>query len=503
MTVPFNRMPTNLRAPLFYAEVNAAPNFYAGNSRLLLIGQMLTGSATAGVPLLVQGADIDALFGRGSMICAMARIAQRNNPFGEIWALPLADAAGSAAATGSFTVSGTLTPGIAVVYVEGHRLAVPVTAADTPTTIAAAIAAAINAGYTNQNGVGCLFGVTASAALGVVTLTARNKGPLGNFIHLADDLVGDEGPNAANIAISAMTGGAGAPTLDAGLAALGSQEFDFLACPYADATSLDSLKSFLSDVGGRWDPVKGLYGWAISVNYGTLSAHATLGAARNDPHVHIVGFKSCPTPPAEVCAAIAAQVQMHKNLGAPLSQAGEISRPLQTLVLAGVRAPRLANQWTLDERNTLYFDGIGACYVAPGGDVCLDRVISTYRLNAWGSPDTTWLDIETSVQTAYALRYLRQKITQTYPRTALVSDNPNANAGFATISDIKGTVIHAYGDLVGAGVMKNKQLFADNVVVEQASDPNRVNAYLPFDVVNQLRIFAANATTNLNAAAAG
>ena len=68
----------------------------------------------------------------------------------------------------------------------------------------------------------------------------------------------------------------------------------------------------------------------------------------------------------------------------------------------------------------------------------------------------------------------------------------------ATPKSVRDTLIHAYTDLVALGVLENVDLFAKYVVVER--DPNnatRLNAYLPFDVVNQLRVFAANVTAFL------
>ena len=45
---------------------------------------------------------------------------------------------------------------------------------------------------------------------------------------------------------------------------------------------------------------------------------------------------------------------------------------------------------------------------------------------------------------------------------------------------------------------ENASVFAQYVVVERdPNDANRVNAYLPVDVVNQLRVFAANITAYL------
>lgn len=498
MGVAFNQIPTSLRPPLFYAEVNSGLSFFAGNSKHLLIGQKLSGgSASANVPQIVQIDDIEARYGAGSMLVDMIRVAKKNNQIGELWALPLADPSG-AAAVWDVTIAGTLTPGVAVLYIAGRRIEVSVTAADTVTTVAAALAAAINAGWVDLDGQTYLHPVSATSALGVATLTARHIGLDGNSIGIEKDRIGDEGPNAALITIAATTPGSGTPALTTGLAACGATEFDMIAFPYADATSLNTMRDFL---GARWEPLQGLYGGAFTALLGNLSAQSTLGNARNDPNTHIMGYQGSPTPTWIWAAAIGAQVQAHKNLGADLSQAGEISRPMHTLILKEVMPPAdISKRWTTSDLQTLYYDGISGYHVTPDGQVAINRLISTYQQNAWGSPDATWLDVETRYQTAYALRYLKQIVTSVYARVALIPDNPGNLQGFATITDIKSTIIHAYSRLVDAGIMKNKQLFADNLVVEQASDPNRVNVYLPLDVANQLRIFAVNATTFLNAA---
>ena len=502
MSVSFNRMPTNLRVPFFYAEVNSGLSFFAGNSKHLIVAQKLaSGTATVNVPQIVQTQNIETLYGAASHIVAMIYTAKLNNPDGEIWVAPLADPAGSAA-VGTITIAGTPTPGILTVYIAGQAETISVTAVDTPTTLAAALVVAINAGYPDLNGHIRYHPVTATSSAGVVTLTATHVGALGNTISIDKDLVGNEGPNAALVTIVQPTGGAGIPVLTSALAACGAIEFDMISFPYADATSLATMQTFLADAGGRWDPTVDIYGHAFTTNFGNLSAQTTLGLTRNDPHVSIMAVQASPTPPWIWTAAITAQVQLHKNLGADLTDAGEISRPMQTLELLGVLAPKLVSQyWVQSDRQTLYFDGMSAFFVTRDKRVVLDRVVTTYQTNVWGSPDTTFLDIETMYQTMYTLRYLRQVITQTYPRSALVPDNPGAIQGFTTPTDIKATIVHTYSNLVFNGIMKNTQIFTDHLIVEQAADPNRVNAYLPLDVVNQLRIFAANATVFLNAAA--
>jgi phage tail sheath gpL-like len=102
MTIQFNTIPqSNLRVPLFYAEINGAQTPYMTINRLLLLGQMLPGgSATPGQPVHIQG-DPRTLFAPGSMLADMGRISRINAPVQEVWALPMLDDVAGVAATGS------------------------------------------------------------------------------------------------------------------------------------------------------------------------------------------------------------------------------------------------------------------------------------------------------------------------------------------------------------------------------------------------------------------
>jgi phage tail sheath gpL-like len=485
--VAFNTIPGNILVPFWYAEINSGGSPYEGQSRLLLAGQKTAaGSATAGVPVgpIQSEAEAIALFGNGSMLHHMYLKARRNAPFQPIWTLPLADPAG-AAATGTITLSsapgGT---GVAVLRVLGRRLAVQVLSSDTVTLVAAALAAAIN---------GAGLPVTATAALGVVTLTARHVGTLGNG--LAVRIVNDE-PNvltAGNTAIVALAGGTGVPDLITPLANLGDDEFDWIAAPYADSNALNTIRDFLSGTSGRWSPTKQLYGHYITANFGTLSSNVTLGNSRNDRHVSIMASQISPSPVWEWAAALGGQVAAH------LTDAPELSRPLQTLILDGILPPDDRSVWwDIDDRQALYVDGMSGYKVTVDGQVAIDRVVTTEQVNAAGAPDATFRDIETIAQMMFTVRYMRTEVANRHARQALADENPFNVAEVATPASIRNTLVHAYRDLVALGVTEKPELFAEFVQVERdGNNATRVNAYIPVDVVNQLRVFAANVTTFL------
>lgn len=483
--VAFNAIPGNVLVPFTYFEINSGGSPFEGQSRLLLLGPKLSGgTATAGAPVgpIASEADAVALFGLGSIMVAMYRLARRNAPFQPIWALPLADPAGVAAA-GSLVCTAPGVTGVGVLEVCGQRLTVQINAADTATIVGASVAAAINdAGLP----------VTAVNTLGTVAVTCRHVGTIGNDILMR--LLTDE-PNAlvGFVTITQLTGGTGVPVLTTPLANLGDDEFDWIAGPYADTTSLNAIRDFLNDTSGRWSPTKQLYGHYATVKFDTLSNLVTLGDGRNDQHVSILGTKQASSPPWEWAAALGGQIATH------LTDAPEVSRPLQTLLLDGIKPPpSRADWWDIDDRQALYVDGIGAARVGRDGLVRIDRVVTTYQETAAGAADATFRDIETMGQLMFATRYFRTEVQNRHSRQALADDNPANLQELTTVRDIRATLVHAYRDLVNLGVLENVSTFADLLQVER--DPNnatRVNAYLPVDVVNQLRVFAANITTFL------
>jgi phage tail sheath gpL-like len=297
MFVQFNSIPANLCVPLFYAEINAGQSPYSGPSRLLLIGQKLAaGSAVLNTPIRLDGNE-EGLLGAGSMLAEMAIWARQNHPSGQIWMLPIDDPSG---VNQTFTV--TVASGIAgktgtaVLYVACERIEVTVAPTDEEADVAANLAVTIRP---------LSFPVTASVATNVVTLTARHKGTLGAKISIEKNLVGDEGPLQQYLTIASGTAGTGVPALGTALAALGDQEYDWIAAPYADTTSLDTIKDFLGATSGRWSPMQQLYGHDVTALFDTMSNLAAAGAARNDPNVSIMGVANSPSPPWRWAAAVA------------------------------------------------------------------------------------------------------------------------------------------------------------------------------------------------------
>src|SRR5690348_2168936 len=383
--VPFSNIPSNLRVPLFYAEVdNSQANTGQQTQRALLIGQMqASGTAAANTPVLCSSAAAAAtLCGGGSMLAAMAAAYFASDAFGEVWLLPLADAVGAVAATGKINfTAGPTANGVLSLYIAGTLVAVPVTAGDVGSDVAAVVAAAINAN-TSLPVTALVNGTTISE----VDITAVNAGLAGNDIDIRLNYrgaaSGESTPTGLAFTLTPLATGATNPTLTTALANLGDQPFDFIVCPYTDATSMDAIKALLNDQTGRWSWQSQVYGHAFYANRGTTSAQTTFGTARNNQHETVLGFNGSPSPNWVWAADLAGT--------AAVALRADPGRPLQTLAMSTALPPPLQSQFTLSERNTLLFDGISTFTVGQDGTIRLENVITTYQKNAFGNADDSY-----------------------------------------------------------------------------------------------------------------
>lgn len=230
MTISYNAIPADLRVPLFYAEMdNSQANSSSGDAmRTLLIGHALNGAETGQLRLHAGLSEVDATYGSGSMLARMYRSFRAGNPFGEVWCMAIAEPAAGTAATGKITVTGTaLSAGTLVVYLAGQRVQVGVGLNDQASTVATALAAAINAADA--------LPVTAAAEAAVVTLTARHKGVTGNDVSIVPNYRGVAGgevlPNGITLAVTVMAGGTGTVEWLPALSGLGMNRSSSFAIP--------------------------------------------------------------------------------------------------------------------------------------------------------------------------------------------------------------------------------------------------------------------------------
>lgn len=479
MTVSFNQIPINLRVPGQYIEFDnsrAQQGLPVMPHKIMVFGQRrAAGTVAQSVPTRITSpAQAEAFFGRGSMLSHMLAALKAANNFTECWACALDDNAAGALATGTITFTGSPTEnGTLNQYIAGRRVQTAITTAMTAAQVATAVAAAINA---NTD-----LDVTAAAAVGVVTLTARHKGENGNYIdHRLNYYFGEKTPDGLVAVIAAMSGGTANPDVATAIAAIGAEQYHTVIMPWTDAANLVKLETEMSS---RFGPLVQKEGQAFAAASGTHASIDTLVAARNSPHVSIMGSGKSPTPPWEWAAV----------LGSVDAYEPDPARPRQTLVLTGMLPPAAQDRFTLSERNIHLTDGAATFIVDTGGRCLIERLTTTYKTNSFGIPDISYLDIETLRTIAYLRYSVRSRIGLKFPRHKLANDGTRFGAGQAIVTPliIRAELLALFRDWEDAGLAENFEQFKRDLIVERnGSDPNRVDAVIPPDVINQFRVFA-------------
>lgn len=448
--------------------------------RLLVVGQKTSaGSATVLTPYRINTKDAAvAYFGKRSITSEMCRIIKDIAPKAELWAIVIADDAAGVPSVGTIVVSGTATAaGIWYGYIGGYRFKVLIPSGTTPSAAATLIGAAINA-LTNTP-------FTASVATATVTITCVHDGVFGNSLDLRFSYYqgeAAEAPTAQTLALTAFATGATNPDLATAIAALGDTQYTQVVNPYVDATNLTAMET---EWLRRWGNEVQLEGHLFSAISGNLAAHTGLGLARNCKVQTIMGAGLSPSAPWLWAAALAARDAIETDPALGDGMGG--NRPLHSELLA----PADADRFDRSERETLLASGISTHIVAADGSVAIERLISTYRLNAQSFADDSYLK-RTTLGTLQYIRYdVRAFVSMTWPRKKLGVEGVNYkdSANVVTASSIKNALI-ARAERVWAeklGLIENVEQFKADIDVVKVGDS--IVATLPPDFINQFMIF--------------
>lgn len=481
----YSTIPIILRGGVYLNIDNsrAIGGVFLDRYRVLMLGQKLVaGTATANVPVRVGSQSIAAdLFGLNSMLHIMAKRIFDQAPGLEVWAIPQADNGAGNAAVGSVVVGGAPTAsGTLAFYVGGERITVGVQSAASTTSIATAIAAAVNSITTNKYVTAAVDGVNLSK----VNVTALHKGECYNTVDLRHSYFrGEALPAGLTLAFTAMTGGTGNPDITAAIAAFGPMRWAKVAMPYTDAANLTLLENELLRRFGATVQLEGIaHSWAT----GTLSTLMTLGSSRNSPFVSIGGMKATPAPAFALGARYTALAAAAAIVDAP--------RQLRSLTMANELPPAEADRFNGDERENLLRDGIATWTVGDDGLIHNERAVTTYETNPQGVVDPSYRDVET-MECLHCIRSdIRGYVATTFPRHKLADDGPGITAGQSIVTPkFMKAALGARGFLwAQQGWIENyDDYLAQLAVSRDLNDVDRLNALIRPNVINNFRTLAA------------
>ncbi|AIK14267.1 Phage tail sheath protein [Pectobacterium atrosepticum] len=461
--VEFYEIGSSIRKPGKYFEFNtrlAVRTLPSNQQKVLLVAQMLSSGTATPLNAVNVFSDEEAatLFGRGSMAHLMVAEAIGCNSYLQLQVIGVSDAGAATAATGTMTLTGTATAsGTVSAFVGATRIDVAVSADDTAATVAAALNTAI--------GQKTALPVTASAAAGVVTLTAKNKGVAGNDITLR---IASTAAGVIAAAASMMNGDVD-PNIAPAFAAVFAAGHNIIVSPYATQTALTALRTYLDNVSGPLEQrgAIGVAGWHKSLSIGS-----TLSASINNGRITFGWHNGSVKTPAQIAAAYAAVIASEEDP----------ARPLNTLAMNTLDVTALSARPGRNEQENALYNGLTPFEIGPGDNVQIVRAISTYTKNADGVDDVSLLDITTIRTLDYVRKACRERITLRFPRDKLSSRTPDR---------VRSELLDVLYKLEELEIIENVDAYKDQLIVERDSqDVNRLNARIPADIVNGLHVFA-------------
>lgn len=480
-------IPDDLRVSLVTIDIDnsqALDGAPAQSRKILVIGHGLPVGTARDLTLhrVTGDSAADNLYGRGSMLAEMIKILRKGNNYTETWAMSVAAPAEGKEATATLTVEGKATQaGTLALMINGVTVQVGVSLNDEKEHVALAIIAAINKTPATQ--------VIASAvedAADKILLTVNWKGISGNGADVRLNYYpGESTPAGLNVTATPFSDGSGTPDMAAVVASLGTEWYTDTICPFTDTQNLNTLRDELLN---RWGPLKMMEAQTWSAYRGTHAESGTFGNTRNDWLISCIGTNIAPQPAWMWAASYGGTAAYYLAI--------DPARPLQTLVLKGILPPDRKIRWDTTERNLLLHDGIATHCVDAGDNVCIEREITMYRVNQYGDPDPSYLDVQ-SPATLGRIRYIiKNRFTNRYPRHKLadddVLDSLEPGQSVMTPKICTGELLDiCLTELVPAGLVENFADYKDTLQVwRDKNDNNRLNFICHPNLVNQLRVLA-------------
>lgn len=461
--IEFDFIPSSIRHPGVYTEYNTknAISTLPTNEQEVLILAPMTKSASGEFTeahRIYSDMQAAELFGEGSWAHLMARIAILNNPLIRLSVLGVSDNLAGVAATASVTLSGTATSqGVVTLMIGGStEFNIAVEKQEDATTLAARLSAVINA---NPSAL-----ASAEANEGVITLRAKNKGEIGNEIHLmANHTVKD-----LTVNVVVFSGGEGNVDLADALSSVAGTQYHVIISPFSDIKNAQALRDHVNAVSSPVEkkPAVAVMGWR-----GTMSEGTTFAEQINDGRVTVGWYKGA----LDSCALIAA------GYGAIIAGEEDPARPLNTLEIKGLAVTAPTQKPLFSEANQALFHGLTPITVV-NYRVQIMRAITTYTKSKTNTDDPSLLDLTTIRTLDYTRKAIEQRLALRFPRAKLSQRTP---------PKVKSEILDVLMRLEDQEILENVLVNKDKlVVVRNGIDPNRLDCAIPADVVNGLHVVA-------------
>lgn len=424
--------------------------------------------------------DVISAFGAGSEqhVCARSFwLVNRSTP---LYFAVVAESSGSQASL-TLTFTNTATANATVrTYIGKDFVDTGVVSGATPAQIAIAVSAMINSKT--------YLPVTASPSTNTVVITAKQKGLRGNQI-VGSALISPATGVATTVSPNVMTnftGGTSADDNTAILAKIAPRNFYYIISADNSTTQMGALNL---QVLNNADPNTGLRSVAGCGFTGSLSNAQTLTASLNSVRSEVVFQMLGDLLPCELASrAFGAYSLFEQDLGSQSSLNFDFFGSTNgTAGFWGVPAPISGVQMSKPQLSTCLTSGITPVHSNGNGvSFILERVTSKYTSS--GVLDLLAKDSHKRTVCDFYADLVLAKSANLQGKT--ISANPAKGQPRKPNSvcpeDFRQLLISAINEFDGKGLVQNASVIKADILCDLSSNPNRINALVPMQVVSLL-----------------
>ena len=494
LSIPLTGLASNDTVPGTYVEIlfaQGAASLGSATYAVILVGnKSVTGDATAdtaiygpypGSPASL-GSVQDAInrFGQGSELHRMYKRFLAINTVTPVFAIAALESIG-AAATLAVTFTGAATANGSVrLYMGDDFVDCPITNGDTPTIIAANAVVQANSRPD--------WASTASAALGVLTLTAKNKGPRGNWLRGAAVIQGSNvGITSSASLMAFFAGGTTADSNVNALATIAPFRYYYIVSAAEDSTQFGAVAS---QVATSALPTTGLRSRCITGSVDTAGNITTIATGVNNPRAEFEWLQNADLTPSELASNGAAVYSLGEIPTAFRCNFDSYGQDAVTQATWKVPAPR---SMTAPSRATIKAalnNGITPIAVAPNGTTYLVKRVTSKSLTGANNDYRIRDAHKVTVCDRFADDWIAKSTAQFAGKN--VSDDPPQGGRPLASNVVSPRVIKAalqklvvdYGDI---GLVQNvAAINAGIAVIREIGAPTRISTSVPLQTVDVL-----------------
>ena len=503
---------TNFLPAIFYQTVYAAgvPSAVIGNKKICLMGNCVSTSWAATnnfvdgyvygpdqpAPFTIQTEnDVINAFGAGSELHrGFKKCVASNGGASPIYLVPVKESTGTAASLAVTFTTSAAANGTVAIFIGDTQIQAPITSGDAVATIATNVASTINA-LANVP-------VTASPSSGVVTLTAKQKGPRGNQIRVALRIVGTSvstTSSAQNFAY--LASGATADSWTNALATINPLKFDYIVPAAEDATSSTSLGGVATQIENNVLPLVGIEQRFITAHTGTEGTAATFVQSLDTPVGDCVWEQNSNYTRFELAAYTAGMVALGESASVPQLNWDNMGASPTSQAQWQLLAPFDGTVQTQATLVAALQAGLSPVNALAGGRSSLISLITTYCLNG-SNPDYRVRDHATVTVMLVASALVKAKLAAQFSNKLIADDPPKGakppTSGVVTPSDIAAAVGQVFSGMYANGLIQDLPGALTSINV--AREPGRTDrvdisyALRPISLLHQFAVQSSQLT---------